>query len=124
MRSSDITALPALDLRALAQRAALAGALTLVAVVLLVVAGGPLQAFADALQRAIDADPRWIGAAVVFELAIWLPAPLGLVALGNLRRTFARWAEEDAAADAPAGRRMGSGRWVPSGAAAGRVAPA
>ncbi len=69
MRSSDITTLPALDLRALAQRAALAGALALVAVVLVVVAGGPLQAFADALQRAIDADPRWIGAAVVFELA-------------------------------------------------------
>ena len=70
MRSSDTTtAPPALDLRALAQRAALAGALALVAVVVLVVAGGPLETFADALQRAIDADPRWIGAAVVFELA-------------------------------------------------------
>ena len=69
MRSSDTTALPSLDLRALAQRAALAGALALVAVVVLVVAGGPLETFADALQRAIDADPRWIGAAVVFELA-------------------------------------------------------
>jgi hypothetical protein len=29
-------------------------------------------------------------------VAIWLPAPIGLVALGGLRRTLARWAEEDA----------------------------
>jgi uncharacterized membrane protein YbhN (UPF0104 family) len=69
MRSSDTTALPALDLRAVAERAALAGALALVAAVVLVVAGGPLETFADALKRAIEADPRWIGAAVVFELA-------------------------------------------------------
>jgi uncharacterized membrane protein YbhN (UPF0104 family) len=60
--------LPALDIRALARRAALAGAVAIVVVVALVVAGGPLQAFADALGRAIDADPRWIAAAVVFEL--------------------------------------------------------
>ena len=31
-------------------------------------AGGPLQAFADALGRALDADPRWVAAAAVFEL--------------------------------------------------------
>ena len=41
-------------------------------------------------------------------VAIWLPAPVGLVALGGLRRTLDRWATEDAAAavaapaDAPA----------------------
>jgi putative heme transporter len=68
MRSSDTTALPTLDLRALARRAALAAAVAAVAAVGLVVAGGPLQAFADALDRAIDADPRWIGAAAAFEL--------------------------------------------------------
>jgi uncharacterized membrane protein YbhN (UPF0104 family) len=69
MRSSDIPALPALDLRALVPRAAPAGALALVAVVVLVAAGGPLQAFADALNRAMEANPLWIGAAVVLELA-------------------------------------------------------
>jgi uncharacterized membrane protein YbhN (UPF0104 family) len=67
-RPTATAPLPALDIRALARRAALAGGVALVAVVALVVAGGPLQAFADALGRAIDADPRWIAAAVVFEL--------------------------------------------------------
>jgi putative heme transporter len=60
--------LPDVDLRALARRAALPAALAVVAGVAFVVAGGPLQAFADALDRALDADPRWVGAAVVFEL--------------------------------------------------------
>jgi len=68
MQSSHTNALPALDLRALARRATLPAALAVVAVVAFVVAGGPLQAFADALSRALDADPRWIAAAVVFEL--------------------------------------------------------
>jgi hypothetical protein len=35
-------------------------------------------------------------------VAIWLPAPLGLAALAGLRRTFARWAEEDALPAEPA----------------------
>ncbi|MGH2947685.1 MAG: hypothetical protein ACRDPC_15780 [Solirubrobacteraceae bacterium] len=30
-------------------------------------------------------------------LAIWLPAPVGLAALGPLRRTIVRWNREDAA---------------------------
>lgn len=30
-------------------------------------------------------------------LAIWLPAPIGLAALGGLRQTFARWARHDVA---------------------------
>jgi hypothetical protein len=30
-------------------------------------------------------------------IAIWLPAPIGLVALGSLRRTIARWGREDGA---------------------------
>jgi uncharacterized membrane protein YbhN (UPF0104 family) len=33
-----------------------------------VVLGGPLQAFADALKRAVDADPRWVASAAAFEL--------------------------------------------------------
>jgi uncharacterized membrane protein YbhN (UPF0104 family) len=60
--------LPAVDLRVLARRAALPTALAVVAIVALVVAGGPLQTFADALGRAVDADPLWVGAAVAFEL--------------------------------------------------------
>ena len=30
------------------------------------------------------------------SIAIWLPAPLGLAALGSLRKTLARWDAEDA----------------------------
>jgi hypothetical protein len=37
-------------------------------------------------------------------LAIWLPLPLGLLALARLRRTVGRWRAEDAAA--PAAVRM------------------
>jgi hypothetical protein len=40
-----------------------------------------------------------LGAVLAYRcVAIWLPAPIGLVALGGLRRTLARWAEEDASA--------------------------
>ncbi|MGZ8648518.1 MAG: lysylphosphatidylglycerol synthase transmembrane domain-containing protein [Solirubrobacteraceae bacterium] len=60
--------LPELDLRALARRAALPAALAAVAVAVLVLAGGPLQAFADALGRVLDADPRWVVAGAAFEL--------------------------------------------------------
>jgi uncharacterized membrane protein YbhN (UPF0104 family) len=60
--------LPALDVRALARRAAVPAALATVATAAIVVAGGPLQAFADALGRALDADPRWVVAGAVFEL--------------------------------------------------------
>jgi putative heme transporter len=68
MQSTHTSALPTFALRALARRAALPAAIAVAAVVAFVVAGGPLQAFADALDRALDADPRWIAAAVVFEL--------------------------------------------------------
>jgi uncharacterized membrane protein YbhN (UPF0104 family) len=60
-------ALPSLDLRALARRAAVPAALAAAAVLALVVAGGPLQAFADAIRRAVELDPRWVGAAAAFE---------------------------------------------------------
>jgi uncharacterized membrane protein YbhN (UPF0104 family) len=61
-------ALPALDLRTLARRAALPGVLVAVAVAAVVALGGPLQTFSDALGRALDADPRWVVAAVAFEV--------------------------------------------------------
>src|SRR4051812_34784922 len=51
-------ALPSLALRALARRAAVPAALAAAAALALVVAGGPLQAFADAIRRALELDPR------------------------------------------------------------------
>jgi putative heme transporter len=60
--------LPAPDVRALARRAAVPAALVLVAAAALVAVSGPLQAFADAIQRALSADPRWVVAAGAFEL--------------------------------------------------------
>ena len=60
--------LPPLDLRALARRAALPAALVGAAVLAVIVAGGPLRTLADALSRPLEADPRWVGAAVGFEL--------------------------------------------------------
>jgi uncharacterized membrane protein YbhN (UPF0104 family) len=56
------------DLRALARRAALPAAAAAALVIAVVVLGGPLQAFADALRRALDADPRWVAGAAAFEL--------------------------------------------------------
>ena len=60
--------LPALDLKALARRAAVPAALAGAALTAIVVGGGPLQAFGDAFGRAIDADPRWVAGAAAFEL--------------------------------------------------------
>ena len=48
------------DLRALARRAALPAAAAAACVIAVVVLGGPLQAFADALAARVDADPRWV----------------------------------------------------------------
>jgi len=60
--------IPTFDVRALARRAAVPAALAAMVVAVLIVAGGPLHAFADALRRALDADPRWVGGAAVLEL--------------------------------------------------------
>ena len=35
---------------------------------MLIFAGGPMHAFSDALRRALEADPRWVLAAVGFEV--------------------------------------------------------
>ncbi|HEY3186436.1 MAG TPA: lysylphosphatidylglycerol synthase transmembrane domain-containing protein [Solirubrobacteraceae bacterium] len=61
-------ALPQLDVRELARRAALPAALAAAAAGALIVAGGPLRAFADALNRALAADWRWVAAGAAFEL--------------------------------------------------------
>src|SRR3954454_6877149 len=78
--SGDTTSdfvLPALDVRALARRAAVPGLLAAVATAAIVIAGGPLQAFAEAIGRALDADPRWVAAGPAFEL----PSFAGYVSL-------------------------------------------
>jgi putative heme transporter len=65
--STDLT-LPSLDVRLIARRAALPAAAAAVVAGALIVAGGPLETFAHALRRAVDADPRWVAAAAGFEL--------------------------------------------------------
>jgi uncharacterized membrane protein YbhN (UPF0104 family) len=60
-------ALPALDVRALARRVALPGLLAVAAVAAVVVLGGRVEAFAQALQRGLDANPAWALAGVAFE---------------------------------------------------------
>jgi uncharacterized membrane protein YbhN (UPF0104 family) len=67
MPAEDLT-LGTPDLRALARRAALPAAAAAALVIAVVILGGPLRAFADALERAVDADPRWVAAAAAFEL--------------------------------------------------------
>jgi uncharacterized membrane protein YbhN (UPF0104 family) len=69
--SADTTAdftLPSLDLRTLARRAAVPAALAAAVALALVVAGGPMHAFADAIRRALELDPRWVVAGGAFEL--------------------------------------------------------
>jgi uncharacterized membrane protein YbhN (UPF0104 family) len=67
MPAEDL-ALPSLDLRALARRAAVPAAAAAALVAAVLVLGGPLETFADAVRRAIDADPAWVIAAAAFEL--------------------------------------------------------
>ena len=53
------------------------------------------------LAFGVPADLALVSVLAYRAIAIWLPAPIGLVALGSLRRTMARWSDEDAPADAP-----------------------
>jgi uncharacterized membrane protein YbhN (UPF0104 family) len=62
------TALPAFDVRGVARRAAVPAALAAAAAAAIIVARGPLEAFADAFHRALEADPRWVVIAAVSEL--------------------------------------------------------
>ncbi len=59
--------LPTLDVRAIARRAALPALLAAVALGLVLMAGGRIEAFAEALRRGLDAKPAWAVAGVVFE---------------------------------------------------------
>jgi uncharacterized membrane protein YbhN (UPF0104 family) len=60
--------LPAPDVRMLARRAVVPLGLAILAAVAIVAASGPMQAFADAFERALSADTRWVVAAIAFEL--------------------------------------------------------
>jgi uncharacterized membrane protein YbhN (UPF0104 family) len=66
MESGTELTLPRFDLKALARRAAVPGVLVAVVAAVLL-AGGPLQTFADALRRAVSANPRWVIAGAVCE---------------------------------------------------------
>jgi len=50
------------------------------------------------LAFGVAADLAIVAVLAYRALAIWVPAPIGLVALGKLRRTMARWQSEDAPA--------------------------
>jgi uncharacterized membrane protein YbhN (UPF0104 family) len=88
-------ALPQLDLRVLARRAAVPAALVAIAA-LVVVGGGKLREFANALDRALTADWRWVVGAVVFEVLSFAGyvVLLWLVAGRETRRIDARRAVE------------------------------
>jgi putative heme transporter len=111
--AGDVTegVLPSLDLRILARRAALPAALALVAAVAIVVGGGPLEAFADALGRVLDADPRWIVAAAAFELLSFAGyvALLWLVGRRTSRRLGLRASAEVSLGGAAATRLLPTG---------------
>ena len=48
------------------------------------------------LAFGVSADLAIVAVLAYRAVAIWIPAPIGLVALGKLRRTMARWEREDA----------------------------
>jgi uncharacterized membrane protein YbhN (UPF0104 family) len=50
------------------------------------------------LAFGVDTDLTLASVLGYRAVAIWLPAPFGLAALGRLRRTVARWSQEDATA--------------------------
>jgi putative heme transporter len=60
--------LPSLDVRLVARRAALPLALAVAAAAVVLLAGGRVNVFAEALSRALSADPRWIAVGAVAEL--------------------------------------------------------
>jgi uncharacterized membrane protein YbhN (UPF0104 family) len=53
------------------------------------------------LAFGVDADLALVSVLAYRAVAIWLPAPAGLVALGGLRKTIARWSREDQTVEAP-----------------------
>jgi uncharacterized membrane protein YbhN (UPF0104 family) len=62
------------------------------------------------LAFGVEADLALASVLSYRALAIWLPAPVGLAALGSLRRTVARWGAEEAGEPAP---KPAPRTWVP-----------
>src|ERR1700730_17418050 len=62
-------ALPALDVRALARRAAVPGLLALAAVGALLLAQSHVHALGDGARRVLGVNPGWAAAAIVLECA-------------------------------------------------------
>ncbi len=60
-------ALPTIELRALVRRVAIPAVLAAAAVATVLVLGGRVHAFADALKRAVGVDPGWAIAGIAFE---------------------------------------------------------
>jgi uncharacterized membrane protein YbhN (UPF0104 family) len=71
MLASEITVpettLPALDLRAMARRSAVPALLALAAVGGVLLLGGRIHVFADALRRGLSVSPAWVGVGIAFE---------------------------------------------------------
>ena len=61
--------LPQLDARALLRRAAIPAALALGVVAVVLLAGGRIHGFADAMRRDLSISPAWAATAAAFELA-------------------------------------------------------
>jgi uncharacterized membrane protein YbhN (UPF0104 family) len=64
------------------------------------------------LAFGVEADLALASVLSYRALAIWLPAPVGLAALGSLRRTVARWGAEEAGEPGPA-LKPATPRWTP-----------
>jgi uncharacterized membrane protein YbhN (UPF0104 family) len=88
-------ALPAPDARVLARRVALPALLAAVVFAILLLSGGPLEAFAKALRRGMAAGPGWLVLGVAFE-TISLVGYVALLSLVAGRATSRIGARESA----------------------------
>jgi uncharacterized membrane protein YbhN (UPF0104 family) len=79
-------ALPTLDVRALARRAAVPAVVAATVVAVVVLAGGRVHAFADALRRVVGLSPAWLTVGIAFE-CISLAGYVALLALVAGRAT-------------------------------------
>jgi hypothetical protein len=62
----------------------------------------------------VEADLAVAAVLAYRSVAIWLPAPAGLVALRGLRRTVARWSEEESRGSAAPGSARPAARRRPA----------
>lgn len=83
------------DARALLRRAAFPALVAVAAAAFVLLAGGRVHSFLDAMRRGLNVSPAWAGAAAVFELAS-LAGYVGLLALVAGRQTRRIGARESA----------------------------